>query len=292
MRKVTYRFVCRSEPPIAFDHLLLGPFAMTLLAKADGTSEQALLVSFDEEDDSPDTLAFAVHLFGEPRQVRGQMTLPRITEVKEVVSALQGLLVLHVDLEVRFNQFKVSAGELELSVGPAATPQIASDIPSHFISTMANIAPKLVKDEIALTFWRLGYRAVKEDRPLEAFYNFWYFIERKFGDGKWRENELVMTLMSSNMLRYAIQLARERIDQQSISLLSKEQRQVFLGQNDEITIRHLVRRRGDLHHAKPSSDWHPGNPDPVRADAAFLGSLCQMCVALMASAGQEETPSV
>lgn len=281
--QVTYRFSCTSAPETSIDTLSLGPFIISISKRAAHNNEQSLSISFDHAEEAADSLAMSVEIGDQARRVRGSMTLPRFDEVKEVVSALQGLLTLHIDLEVNFRQFQVSSGEMQIMTGPSTTEIRPRLVPPNFVADMAEIAPKLVEDEIVLTFWRLGFRSLNNDRPLEAFYHFWYFIERKFAAGKWRFEELVSQLLSSDLLLHAISFASQKIDPQTAWLLSLKQREVFLRGDHNAIVRHLVKRRGDLHHAKPSSEWHPGDPDPVRADAAFLGMVCQMCVALMAS---------
>jgi hypothetical protein len=56
----------------------------------------------------------------------------------------------------------------------------------------------------------------------------------------------------------------------------------LVGSGTQDVIRRLVTLRGDLHHAKPTSTWHPGELDSIRLETAFLGTVCQRCMGLLA----------
>jgi hypothetical protein len=114
-------------------------------------------------------------------------------------------------------------------------------------------APRFCEFDAELTFWRLGNHAANEGRHLEAYYHFWFTIERTFGEGAWRKNELVPKLQQNAILRAAVHEMQDHVRDNPATQLTPKQRKAFIEGDADYALSYFFNLRGDLHHAKPTS---------------------------------------
>jgi hypothetical protein len=279
MTEVEYKFPACSQPMVAFGPKKLGDYTVEL-TKAE-PKQQSLKVSFEELNN--DYLPCISIRSGYNVPVSGMIKYPRLNEVKQLVRCIQGMLAIETQIEVNLQLLHVTSGDFHLSIEESVCDGSQAPPNLKFIDDMLDIAPTMMVHEYALSFWRLGLKALGNQQPLEGFYYFWFFIEHSFGEGKFRQKSLTPTLTATQLLMKAIKMARQKITKETLSMLTPAQNKIYSEKTDEELVKYFVERRGELHHTKPNPDWHPGEPDQVRFDATFLATVCQHCVGLMAS---------
>jgi hypothetical protein len=132
--------------------------------------------------------------------------------------------------------------------------------------------------EVPLNFNRRGRLAVIQERYIEAIYEFYFFIESLYGNGKFKQNAVIQEFTASNDLNAAIDeaLADPDFEFKADPMLSTHfQRHYAMKTKPEI-IEHLVDLRGFLHHhsIKNKRSWNPGQQSDYKADALFWESVC------------------
>lgn len=131
--------------------------------------------------------------------------------------------------------------------------------------------------EIPLNFFRKGNLDVFEQRYIEAIYDYYFFLETLYGDGKFKKSSIVNSFLKSDDL---IKSIKESVKSTRFVLRERSLLKIFLEQYEDKSekdiITHIVELRGFLHHhtLKHKDIWHPDKQDRFKVDAFFLQSVC------------------
>ena len=146
-----------------------------------------------------------------------------------------------------------------------------------FVRSILAVAD-LRESETPMNFYRRGKLDVLEERYIEGIYDFYFFLETLFADGKFREDDVVRNLSMSKELLKAIDEVRKDIDPRigSEPNLLKEFGEKYLKKSSDEIIKHIVKLRGFLHHhsQKRKDIWHPSNQKEYKLDAFMLYGIC------------------
>ena len=146
-----------------------------------------------------------------------------------------------------------------------------------FVRSVLAVAD-LRDSEAPMNFYRRGKLDILEERYIEAIYDFYFFLETLFADGKFRENDVVRKFSMSKELLKAIDEVRRDIDPRIRSELNllKEFGEKYLKRSSDEIITHIVKLRGFLHHhtQKRKGIWHPSNQKEYKLDALTLYGIC------------------
>jgi hypothetical protein len=146
-----------------------------------------------------------------------------------------------------------------------------------FVRSVLAVAD-LRESETLMNFYRRGKLDVLEERYIEAIYDFYFFLETLFADGKFREDDVVRNFSMSKELLKAIDGVRRDIDPRirSEPNLLKEFGEKYLKKSSDEIIKHIVILRGFLHHhtQKRKGIWHPSNQKEYKLDALTLHGIC------------------
>lgn len=272
-------FSCQTSPRTELSPTSVGRFTLSITSLP--TQGQRLVVRYTENDERYRPGMSVT--FGWNISPSGEARLGRFAEVKQVVRTFQGLVSMAVDLDVDFRDVELRAADMVLNLHPHARGDDLRAAPSQAVlEEFLQLVPAMSEHETALCFFRLGWNAIDSGTPLEAYYYFWFFVERTFAAGKWRTEELVQQLLSSATLVAAIERVRTEWTGNSAGRPDAAAVAALVGNSAQDVIRRLVVLRGDLHHAKPTSTWHPGELDSIRLETAFLGTVCQRCMGFLA----------
>jgi hypothetical protein len=132
--------------------------------------------------------------------------------------------------------------------------------------------------EVPLNFNRRGRQAVIQERYIEAFYEFYFFIESLYADGKFKQHAVTQEFTASTELNAAIQEALVDSDSElkADAVLKAEFQKHYISKSREEIIDRLVKLRGELHHhsIKNKRAWNPGLQLGYKTDALFWQSVC------------------
>jgi hypothetical protein len=153
-------------------------------------------------------------------------------------------------------------------------------LPFDIIARLVLSAARSRDIEIALGFHRKGRQDIREERFIEAFYDFYFMIESLFGEGKFKTSAVVGVFSNNSLLTLQIEKAKQ--DPIFLGSLSREPRQIsrahekYLSQTPDQILVHIVELRGYLHHHSSSRPgiWHPDDHRDYKADAMFMQVLC------------------
>jgi hypothetical protein len=132
--------------------------------------------------------------------------------------------------------------------------------------------------EPQLNFFRRGFVAIRDERFIEAIWNFYFYLESTFGNGQTKNKAVKRQFQSNQRIVQAVAAARDKFD------LSKHPRrqaiyirfdQAYRGKTEHQIIETIVDLRGYLHHhtAKRKGEWHPADKWQFAADAFILQSI-------------------
>jgi len=132
--------------------------------------------------------------------------------------------------------------------------------------------------EIPLVFYRKAFGAFKEDRYIEAIYDYFFMLESAFGAGKFRKKDLAKAFLASNELTSAI---GEILRSPGPAVTGRaETRERFTAKHSGMTtaayVTSVVDLRGHLHHHSVSRHgvWHPDKQREFELEAAVLADVC------------------
>ena len=130
--------------------------------------------------------------------------------------------------------------------------------------------------EIA-NFYLDGIADMDAGRFVHAYNHFFLLLESMFGNGKFKEKELVENFMTDNAFMQAFAEACESAESSTQNGLP------FALENlndSKLTISNLVKRRGFLRHhsMKNKWRWRPSEQESYRLDALFLAQICRLAL--------------
>ena len=163
-------------------------------------------------------------------------------------------------------------------------PDDAPLVPVDLVSRCVSKTDNLHGIDSLLCFCRHGREDLQREQFIDAFYDFFFVIESRFGGGKFHKKQLLEEFKKHDELISAVSAAKaERAEWQDGTSRSQPYEQ-----KDPIDILGLlVKVRGELHHhtARKRGIWHPGEQAVYRADAMFLGrTVHRVCLDLLKDA--------
>mgnify|MGYP003384411646 CR=1 FL=1 len=128
------------------------------------------------------------------------------------------------------------------------------------------------KYEVSLSFFRKGKNDMASRSYIDAFYDFYFVLESLFGEGKTKNSHIEKNLLASSALTNAINKTKKK--ENLIDHLSQKTKNSFdyMYSTPEEIIKHIVKRRGFLHHQNPKHPeaWKPDLQKQYHLDAAFI----------------------
>ncbi|MEZ5445179.1 MAG: hypothetical protein R3F45_05305 [Gammaproteobacteria bacterium] len=211
---------------------------------------------------------------------------PRAEEIRDLVQRIAiGLsTTYHTRLDLLFDarmiesvrnengREVVSSMKLQLASGAYEAKPVK--LPFKFFAREIVAAQIFRYDSTPSTFFKRGAADCLSHRYIEAFYNFYFIIEYLFGDGKFREDDLVAAYLRSSPLVDAVQnVLKER---PFAAILRRDSTERFASMTEKQFLRHIVRLRGRMLHANRSGSrrWHPERPGIVANEAIILHQVC------------------
>jgi len=135
-------------------------------------------------------------------------------------------------------------------------------------------AESAIELETPLAFFRRGMIDVYNREYVEAIYDFFFFIETVFGEGKFRKAALREAFVRAQPLRNALQ---EALDDPGLALSSSRELRrrfaaLYAGKDVDQIIDHILELRGELHHHSSGGKtrWSPDDPEEFEVQALFL----------------------
>ncbi len=137
---------------------------------------------------------------------------------------------------------------------------------------------------LPMSFMREGLNEYRTHRYINAFYNFYFFLEDLYGEGNTKNRLVLRAFQSSQELTWAITEARSALEQPNLLQHVDELRE-FLKQercSDDANglLELLVKVRGNLHHFSQRSSklkGHPLNHTTFRPVAYLALGTCMNC---------------
>ncbi len=204
-------------------------------------------------------------------------------EVTDYLMVVQGMLSLLGTFTIDLNKCQVKwependdeRTKLSLfsySVTTDKNVEAQSPFTFDFIARTVFTAASSVHYEVPLTFLRRGLQDIKSDRFIDAFYNFFFFLETQFAPGFSNPKVVTEKLLEASSVKVALQVTRENLRRHRghlPNLLS------LLALGDRELITQLVDTRGNLHHhtLRRPGIWHPEKPERFEAEALILQSI-------------------
>lgn len=132
--------------------------------------------------------------------------------------------------------------------------------------------------EVGFSFARHGILAFAADHFIQAVYNFYFFLETRFGDGKFKSKQVESAFKGSEHLCSAVRKERDEFDVSSHpkrSVIESRFNKYYRGRTAAEILCHIVSLRGFLHHhnSRRPENWHPARHWDFSGDAFFLYGL-------------------
>ena len=204
--------------------------------------------------------------------------------VEQFLITVQGLLGLFGKFSIDFSscktewmaeneeeKSKIEINNYSLKIGK---PQVNEPVPLPFevIARAIFAAPDLFDYQVPLSFIRRGVEDMTQDRHIEAFYNFFFFLETLFAPGYSDPKRVKEKFLKAKPIRDAIAHARQ--DGASHAHFKAKELKALLSKTDEEIVDHLVKTRGNLHHHnRHAVRWHPEKSGQHEAEALLIQSI-------------------
>ncbi|WP_271623456.1 hypothetical protein [Bradyrhizobium sp. CCBAU 11430] len=206
-------------------------------------------------------------------------------EVTDYLMVVQGMMCLLGTFTIDFNKRQVNwependderakLGLFSYSVTTDKDVEDQSPFTFDFIARTVFTAASSSHYEVPLTFLRRGLQDVRNDRFIDAFYNFFFFLETQFAPGFSNPKVVVEKLLEASSVKEALQVTRETLSKHR-GRLPKNVLVPLLTLGDRELITLLVDTRGNLHHhaLRRPGIWHPERPERFEAEALILQSI-------------------
>ena len=250
----------------------------------------ALKISFDVGDKSQWPKFDPPSLAGTKATIRGSS--PRLAEIKQQVRVVAGLLTPHglqsINLDEPRQEWNPAndqeKAELQVYSFQFKTGHLSRDHtdPSSFSFVIASIigAKQVIPFETALSFLRRGYLDMESWAYIDAFYDFYFMLERLYGNGKTKNVDVEREFLSNPTLIKCINDVFNDPETARFFLADPECASAFQtkyqGKSPEEILKSVVKLRGFLHHqsSKRQDGWHPEDQGSYRTDAILLQMIC------------------
>ncbi len=171
--------------------------------------------------------------------------------------------------KLKIDRFETHRGEMNASDLPF--------LPFDLLARSIIAADDAAEVETSLSFFRKGLIDISEERYIEAFYDYYFFLESFFGEGKTKNQAVKEVFEKSTPLRNCIEKILRGPDSELMIGTNHYGRflQKFKNKTAEEIIEHMVKLRGYLHHhsAKRRDAWHPDDHGRFELDALLLHNI-------------------
>lgn len=135
---------------------------------------------------------------------------------------------------------------------------------------------RLPEYELPLSFFRRGVQDYHNDDYRLAFYNYYFFLESMYGEGKFKQRDLTKIFGKNIELMKAV--AKARIETIGMRIVDRNPFFKMLAETDDpqTVMGKTILRRGESHHhsVKNPRAWHPDNQDAFQTESVFLHLVC------------------
>lgn len=211
----------------------------------------------------------------EVRAIEGSLALFGIESINVNSSKTEWLPENEEDkAKLQLFNFKSERGQVDVSKLP--------NIPFDIIARAIICADDIAEIESQLAFCRKGIIDRTEERYIEAIYDFYFFLESLFAQGKTKNHRVKESFKSSKELRECIE---EVFKDPSYISLRRSDIERFMGKYGHMSIDdiidHMVELRGFLHHHTPNRKdaWHPEEHKRYEIECNLFGAVA-FCVAM------------
>lgn len=217
---------------------------------------------------------------------------PRAHEIEEIVLQISSGLCLQLlsqKIEIPFDARKIEWFEdgkkagftYELNTFRKEKKKLDTIPSSWFIRSLLT-ACTYRKHDPSFTFYLRGASDILAHRHIEAFYNFFFFLEYRFGNGKSGIKATVSEFLKQDALIACFQKVLTERDQILSPIISKQYISMLGQMSMEELLTHIVKIRGLLHHPNKNrmNNWHPDKQDKLFvAETLLLSYVCLQIVA-------------
>jgi hypothetical protein len=238
---------------------------------------------------NPEDLPSILNTPGSRSKATIHVPSPAFLFIKREVRAIEGALSLFgvntIDLnsplqewlpeskedkeKLKLFNFKSKRGEIDVS----KLPSILFDIIARTVISADDIADI----ESQLAFCRKGIIDRHEERYIEAIYDFYFFLESLFAQGKTKNHRVKEEFKQSKELRECI----EDVLKKPHEIISPRREDLhrfmkkYGGMSVDDIIEHIVDLRGFLHHHTPKrkNAWHPEEHQRYESEANLIAAI-------------------
>jgi hypothetical protein len=250
----------------------------------------AVGISFDVSDKSQWPKFGPSSMVGTKATIRGSS--PRLPEIKQQVRVIAGLLAPHGLQSINLNEPRQEwipendreKAELQVYSFQSKTGHLPRDqantSPFSFVIASIIGAKQAVPFEAALSFLRRGYLDMESWAYIDAFYDFYFMLERLYGNGKTKNVDVEREFLSNPILVKCVKDVSDDPETARFFLADPECvtpfQTKYQGRNSEEILKSIVKLRGFLHHqsSKRQDGWHPEDQGHYRTDAILLQMIC------------------
>lgn len=279
--RIRFEFPVRSALTLK-EHWPVTVAEVTLEWRMQGDAPIALTATFDatEKDKLP---SIVPSVDGKAPTHIDMGYIYRQDEVEQIVRSFYGLLGLFVTIDIDLDHYETTwqpetdEERSRLQLYSFRRNKERADIwaphplPYDLVARAMASAERLGARETTLAFLRRGIRAFHTADYIQAFYNFFFFIETQFAGGYSNQRQVIAALTQADPIKES--LRRLRSGEERVGLGAGTKR--LLALTDDDLIKHLVKTRGDLHHhaLRRADIWHPDKPHAVESEADILQLL-------------------
>lgn len=226
----------------------------------------------------------------QPIKADFRMTRPENEKVVHILRFLEGGLSFYGLESIDFDDPKIEwlpetdEEKNQLTVYSYSSSTQRPDVASLPEAKFGLIAQTLYAYEDAwgfepqFNFFRRGVIAVRDERFIEAIYNFYFYLESTFGNGQTRNERIKAEFAKNHDLIRAVRVARDRFDVSRHlyrNLINARFDSTYRSKSETEIISTIVDLRGFLHHhtSKRRDIWHPSDKWTYSADAFLMQDI-------------------
>lgn len=138
------------------------------------------------------------------------------------------------------------------------------------------VSGRLPEYEVPLSFFRRGVQDYHNDDYRLAFYNYYFFLESMYGEGKFKERDLTKIFGQNAELMKAVSKARDETINMRMVERNAFYKMLSETNDPQIILKKTILRRGESHHhsTKNPKAWHPDKQDDFLTESVFLHLVC------------------
>ncbi len=255
---------------------------------SDNTLLKQIWVTFREEDQA--NWPTVIPKESGPIKAHFRITQPRYDEISNIIMFVEGMLSFFgldsVNIEESEIEWLPESEQEKSALGVYSFRMSKQSIETNELPEMKLqlLAQSLYAYEDAwhlepqLNFVRRGMVSIRKEQFIDAIYNFYFYLESRFGNGYTSNKKVEEEFCKNNELRDAILKSRDEFNLTH----HQNRRQIYLrfdkyykGKAAEEIINTLIDLRGFLHHhnQKRKDIWHPSDKWTYCGDAFFLQAV-------------------